>query len=317
MVCERFIIISNPASTNARTVERRIAELQAACPKAEIILVRTSPAGRAADRRILSKCSDKLGKGTLLCVAAGDGTINTVVEELMTDISLSKEARQTPVLPLWGGNANDLANMLNGPAYRARLQQILEQGRVIKVRPLKCHMIKCDGSSATHYASCYASFGASAFVAKVLARFVRRNSLFHKLPGGRFLQELAIVTKALMQAPTFAVRDDDKVRAIYERAFLKGSRFAKVGGVPQRLTDESFHAVTVKHKRFFSLMYRISEMVRRSRSPKFVKKHAKFTVLETAWAQFDGETVRVPAGTKVEISLSDQPLYALSLLLGK
>ncbi|HUC89678.1 MAG TPA: diacylglycerol kinase family protein [Patescibacteria group bacterium] len=312
---EQFVIISNPASTNAQRMQNRIAELKSLYPNAEITMIQTSPQGRAADKKILSRCADKLGQGSLLCVAAGDGTINTVVQELLTDTSLSKEASHTPLLPLWGGNANDLASMLNGPSYSASLKRILESGRIVTVSPLECHLTASDRAETIRYATCYASFGASAFVAGVLAKFVRRQSLLHKLPGGRFLQELSLVARALMQAPTFAIRDDDKIRAIYERAFLKGSRFAKTGGVPQRLTDDTFHAVTVGHKRLLTLMYRISEMTRRSRKSKFVRKHTSFTVLETAWAQFDGETERITAGTKIDVRLSKKPFYALSTRL--
>lgn len=316
MPYSRLIVISNPGSTNSGMIKRRISELRSACPEAEIILVSTSPQGRSADRRILSKHASKLGQGALICIAAGDGTINTVVEELMSDSSLSKSAKKTPILPLWCGNANDLACMLNGPKHRADLKRIIHEGRAVRMRPIECKMTDPGRESTTRYAASYASFGASAFVARVLAKFVRRNRLFYKIPGGRFMHELAIVSRSLMRAPTFAVREDDnKVRDIYERAFLKGSRFAKVGGIPQKLTNESFHVVTVSHKHFSAFMYRITEIIRKKRSRKFIKKQAKFMVLENAWAQFDGETVHIQPGTKVEVGLCKQPLYVLSLLL--
>lgn len=316
MSYSRLVVISNPASTNSSMVKRRISELQTACPEAEIIFVSTSPKGRPADKHILSKCAAKLGPGALICIAAGDGTINTVVEELMSDRSLPEFAKKAPILPLWCGNANDLACMLNGPKHRANLARIIAEGKAVTMHPIECKMTDPDGNKTTRYAASYASFGASAFVARVLARFVRRNRLLYKIPGGRFVHELAIVSRSLMRAPTFAVREqNDKVRDIYERAFLKGSRFAKVGGIPQKLTNESFHVVTVSHKHFSAFMFRIMEIIRKKRSRKFIKKQANFTVLEDAWAQFDGETVKIQPGTKIEVGLCKQPLYVLSLLL--
>lgn len=311
---KRFIVIRNPASTNAGRLQRRIDELRQVCPCAEIDVIRTS--SKEADQRLLEKCADKLGKDTLLCIAAGDGTINSIVRQLLTDKHLPKEAAQTPVLPLWCGNANDLAVMLNGPSRRAHIKNILERGRPVPVLPLECSLTDKDGGAPRKYiAICYASFGASAFAARLLHKFVRRHNFLHKIPGGRLLHEIAVVTRALAQSRRFSISEGDKSKAIYERIFLRGSHFAKVPATPLRLTDGSLQGATVKHKQFFALMMRIAAMGRGRR--RNTAGQAEFKVLDKAWAQFDGEIVQVPAGTKVKIHLSDKPFYALSTRLVK
>jgi hypothetical protein len=96
---------------------------------------------------------------------------------------------------------------------------------------------------------------------------------------------------------------------------LNGSRFAKVIGLPLRLTDEKFHRNTVERKNIIMLLLNvIGLLVDREVSKRAITQDT-FTIHDTVWAQFDGEPTRLASGTKAIIEVSKQPFYALSLRL--
>ncbi len=304
-----FIVVCNPKSTNARNTERRIAEIRSSSPDAEVIMIETSPKGYAVNKRLLGQYADKLGPHTLVCIAAGDGTINSVIEGLLSDPKLSPAARKTPILPLWCGNANDLAHMLNGKSYQAHIAHLLERGQIVKVYPLACTLT--GARSETRHAACYTSFGASAYTTQALGRAIRQQTLFHRWPLARFMQELGIVISAMRQAPVFRAAQDGRELTIFECIFFNGPRFAKVVGVRRRLTDRNFHKAIVERKRFSDVMISIFKLSRRN-SVALTATQAHFTALDDTWAQFDGEAVEIPAGTDVHITVASRPFYALT-----
>jgi hypothetical protein len=316
-VFTRIIVLRNPASTHAKNAQQRIAALRALTAPADFEIVETAAAGRDANKALLRRLGSKLGEHTLMCIAAGDGTVNIVVETLLTDNTLPDTARQTPILPLWGGNANDLAHMLNGPVWRRPLARILKKGTVTAVQPLKCTLTMPDGTTKIHLAVCYASFGASAFAAHRLAHPDTRHRRLDNMPGGRVAKELATVVRALMDAPQLAVREGAQTKKMYEHIFLKGSRFAKVQGVRLRLTDPHFYHTVMRKKRARTLFFHIWELTGPRAVQRVAGNHAAFTPQERLWGQVDGEVFSIPAGTKVEVSLSKRPVYLLNTLLGK
>ncbi len=311
----RFVILLNPASTHAKQVQKRIEELHKVCPDIPIDTIETSPQGaEATQKRLIAKRS-LLGPHTLLCIGGGDGTAGTTIETLLRSPELHEALRSTPILPLWGGNANDLAHMLNGTAYRRRLRDIFARGQIVPIHPLECRLTYKDGRREVHNAICYASFGATAFVAKRLSRAEHRNHPLGKLPGGRFLLEFITAFSAMLDAPTFRVEERGQPRAVYERTFSNGSRFAKIYRMRVNLTDNMFYLHTLEDKRFVSLLPRMVELSQKRLAERFLHDRASFTVTEPTQAQFDGEYIEIPAGTKVYVQLSQQPFYALSTLL--
>ncbi len=311
----RFVILLNPASTHAKQVQKRIDELRRLYPETPIDTIETSPSGMKATQKRLAAKRSWLGPGTLLCIGGGDGTAGTTIQTLLQHPELSSSVRSTPILPLWGGNANDLAHMLNGAAYRTRLRDVFAHGQIVPIHPLECRLTYKDGRREMHNAICYASFGATAFVAKKLSRAEHRNHPIGKLPGGRFLLEFITAFSAMLDAPTFRVEERGQPRAVYERTFSNGSRFAKIYRMRVNLTDNMFYLHTLEDKRFVSLLPRMVELSQKRLAERFLHDRASFTVTEPTQAQFDGEYIEIPAGTKVYVQLSPQPFYALSTLL--
>lgn len=311
-------VFYNPNSTNAAQSRSRIETLEELFPPGTVALIETSGDGTEANRRLLINIANKLGARTLLAVAGGDGSVNLLVDTLLRDPAFTQEQRRTTVLPLWGGNGNDLACMLNGPAGRVRLSKLLQSAKRIAVYPLRCEFTS-EEDAQTQLAICYASFGASAYAAQWLERLRGGKSLWHRVGIARFLYEIGMVSKAMLRSPRFSVEDDTTTHPVFDRIFINGSRYAKVAGVPQKLTDRQFYYVNVEQKKVSTLAFHITEIIRRHPDQYLIggKRTIGFTLRETALAQLDGEVMQLGPGTIVRISLNDEPFYALSTLLGR
>ncbi|HUB93388.1 MAG TPA: diacylglycerol kinase family protein [Verrucomicrobiae bacterium] len=313
----KCVILRNPRSTQAIQARQRIEMLRELFETDAITLFDTSPDGSEANRRLLQAHANLLGSHTLLAIAGGDGTVNLAVDTLLDANRFTPEQQQTTILPLWGGNGNDLAYMLNGAPGHLSIHDLLQTGRKVAVRPLHCE-ISVDGIVANYTAICYASFGASAYAAHQLEERLRdTRPFFHMFGIARFVHELGMVSHAMREAPRFVVEDSSTTHTVYERLFLNGPRLAKVNRGPLKLTDPQFYHITVDQKRLSSLAFHFSEM-RKNPSRYIVAdgQAVSFTVHEPTWAQIDGEVMRLTAGTHVRVSLNDQPFYAQSTLLG-
>jgi len=307
----RFLILHNPASTHSRQVGKRIKELRELFPSAPIDIIETARNGRQTTIKRLEAHVAGLQKDTLFCVAGGDGTANLVVEWLAQD-TLPGAVQRTPILPLWGGNANDLAHMLNGAAYRVRLRDLFHAAHIVPIYPLRCEITTKQGQTHVRIAACYIGFGATAAVARRLNESDHRSSRVHRIPGGRRILEALTLLRVLMHMPSFDIKEAGDTRRIYERSFINGSRMAKLHPLPVRLTDISIIKTTVDKRSPATLLRRL----RTAGSP--IEKTAAettFTCKGAVWAQFDGEPMRIAAGSTVTVNRANKPFYALSLRL--
>lgn len=312
---DRVVVIRNPVSTDAHKTRQRIDVLKRLLPESELHSIETVAGGIAANSALLRQHQDLLGPRTLLCIAAGDGTIHLILNSLLHDTELSDAAKKTPILPLWCGNANDLAYMLNGAWSPRRLRNILNRGKIVRIKPLDCSLRNVRGEETRYIASSYASFGASAYASQELERVIPRGSRTRRFVLSRFGQEVFAALRALAQAPTFTITSYGGTSVIFERTYLNGSRFAKVIGIPLRLTDDKFHRNTIEHKHPLTLFLSIIGLMTDREISKRAITHDTFTVHDTVWAQFDGEPVRLASGTEVTVAVSKQPFHALSLRL--
>lgn len=312
---DHIVVIRNPVSTDAHKTRQRIDVLQRLLPSSDLHIIETVAGGIQANSVLLRRHEKLLGPRTLLCIAAGDGTIHLILNSLLHDDKLSPLAKSTPILPLWCGNANDLAYMLNGAWSPRRLRNILNRGSVVQIKPLECTLRNVHGHEQRFVASSYASFGASAYASQELERVIPRGSPTRRFIISRFGQEVFASLRALAQAPTFTLTAHGRTSIIFERTYLNGSRFAKVIGIPLRLTDEKFHRQTVERKHIITLLLNLIGLMTDRQIAKRAISHDAFTVHDTVWAQFDGEAVRLASGTEVTIAVAEQPFYALSLRL--
>lgn len=315
MPFEHCIIISNPTSTQAEQAKFRIKDLLDLFGAERCTVLETSPKGRRANLDLLFMHANNLGSQTLLAIVAGDGTTSMYIEALLRDRRSTARIRKTVVLPLWGGNGNDLSHMLNGPSRRLSTRRMLQSGQTVAIRPLECRL-SLQGDETVHVAASYASFGASAYTAHQLEKLRGQKFRSHAFRATQFTHELGLVVRSMAKAPLFEIKDGDTVRPVYERIFVNGSRFAKVDTVPLKLTDDAFCEALVEQKKLLEVTQRAMELIRKSTVSQTKHKNAvNFSLRDDTWAQFDGEIVRLKAGTDVRIARSPQQFYAWSTVL--
>jgi hypothetical protein len=224
-----------------------------------------------------------------------------------------ESAKQTTIVPLWGGNANDLAHMLNGPVAKADIKTVVTEGKIVELYPMRItYRQPSDRKPTSYLATNYISFGASAAAAKAINRKDHRKSRLHKLPGGRLVRELMTIIKAMVSTPRFRVREDGDTFRVYERALINGPRFAKVERVALDLLEPKFSMATVERKRTASLIYHGLLLANRNQRSEMTTSRAHFMVLDPVIAQIDGESLELLAKTQITVEVSDVPLRALS-----
>ncbi len=310
---EKFIVFYNPASTNAKKSRKRINDLKELFPAREIEVVETSPDGYNANRKIVVELSKKFDDKTILCIASGDGTVSIVLDSLLFDKNISDKARKVPILPLWGGNANDLAIMANGHSRNTKTKQIFEKGVIKPIYTINFSI--ANGSKKySKNAACYASFGASAFATKKMETPKRRTRHIYKLPGTRLFAEASMVTYSFAKAKTFKAVIDGKTKDIYEYIFINGSRLAKLEATPMKLGGKEFYEAIFfsKHP---SILLNILKALRNRSYGRATRGPLEFEIKSEVDAQFDGELERISANTKIKVSSNTRPFYILTTKL--
>ena len=119
---QRVVILENPVSTRAAEMAVRLHGVHHEYGKSIVTLPTTGETER--DETALAEL---LEPGDVLCIAGGDGTVNLAVNVLAEE---EQSAKRIPILPVWGGNGNDLARTLNGSRGRRKVEQIIREGEV-------------------------------------------------------------------------------------------------------------------------------------------------------------------------------------------
>lgn len=311
----KFVVFYNPASTNARRSRKRIAELKDLFPSKDVLIVETSPEGLEANKKLIIREAKKFNDKTVVCIAAGDGTVSAVLDALFTARTLPAQTGKVPILPLWGGNANDLAYMANG-LPKTKLKDVFEKGSIVPIYPLNVKLTS-GGETTQKIAGCYVSFGASAYTAQQAELPKNKKRRIYLVPGARMATEMFIVAKSMLKAKTFTITLDNSRQTVYERIFVNGSRIAKVDRLPVRLNEKAFYEATLSHKNPKALLSLLSALkfFKNRTYGEVTEKDRSFVVNEEAWAQIDGEVVKLPKKTEVDISLSKTPFYVISMKL--
>lgn len=313
---DKFIVFYNPVSTNSRRSGKRIAELRELFPSKKVEVIETSSEGPEANKRLVVTKAKNFDSKTVICIASGDGTVSAVLEALMTSPQISTKARKVPVLPLWGGNANDLAHMINGLSHKTSLRKIFEQGAIVPIYPINVEF-KTRQQIESRVAACYVSFGASAFAAQQTELPKNKKKKIHVVPGVRMVNEMAVVAKSLIKSKPFTIEANDETLPVYERIFVNGSRIAKIDRLPVRLNQKAFYEATLSHKHPKALLSLLSalKILKNRTYGEVTEKDISFVLNNDTWAQIDGEVLKLPKNTQVKVSLSKIPFYVISTKL--
>lgn len=310
---EQIIAVYNPTSSNKSRAKARIIEMEELSGK-KVEIIKTDKSQKIFSEK-LTKRLNKISSPTLFLIGGGDGTVHDSLNIILNLKSKSALAN-IAVLPLWSGNANDFAFMLNGLSFNKKLFTIFSSGKIIDFKPLE---ITTENSGKTRriYAICYASFGASAFAANQLdLNSSRSRSPFASIPAIAMTKEFMGVFNAYRRAPTYnATVNNEKIK-IFEEAFTKGSRIAKINTMPVKLTDNAYYHAhqSAKHP---LLSRRFVQVITGQKFGKIVSKQTSFTIKNSTLAQFDGEVVKISKNSKITVKLSGKKIRAVSMKLSK
>jgi diacylglycerol kinase family enzyme len=308
----KCVVIINPASTNRQRALRLAKKLEVYFQAESIERLQIVPGEADKTHALIVKLSERLDEKTLVCVAGGDGTVSLIINILLQESKIPAKAKKAVILPLWGGNANDLASMINGSVYKINLERILKKGRVVAVHPLEVSMK--GEQSETKLAINYVSFGATAYAAKRVNQIDYQRKRLYRTPGIQLLAEAASAMRSIQQSKSFMVDIDGKSARLYDLILINGSRIAKVYRAPNRLTEKTFFELIIRRKHPVLLPY-FARILKALALERNLKTEHRLVVHEPTWAQIDGEVIKLPARTDIKVALSAAPFYLLSTKL--
>lgn len=303
----RILAITNAHSSNASRVKKKITSLE----KVLDTSINTIPTTKdpSVFERNFKEALQAIDKPVIVLIGGGDGTVHNVVKTIL-QFEL-KDPSSVIVLPIWGGNANDFAYMLNGLGIRKNLAEIIKHGKPVAIHPLEIELAG-KKTKKIDYAICYASFGASAFAAEALDKSgpARKGR-----PGSRsgmiIVGEVVRVISAFLHAPSFHAQINGKRVEIFEQVFTNGSRIAKMDRLPVNLTDKAFYKIAQPSKNP-AMILRMLKALTGKQIGEVTNKPVSFQVKEPVLGQYDGEVVKIPKNTVVNIRLSKKKVYALT-----
>jgi hypothetical protein len=295
------LLVVNPSGSSYRRSVRLRTSLEKSFSEKPLVTLRLSKKEFANPTKLRRELK-KLNADSLLAIIGGDGTVNAVISELLK--LEDKTPKKTTVLPLWGGNACDLAHMANG-RRRNSVRQILRRGQRIAVHPMEYRLSR-QRQAEVGFAMCYVSFGAVAFTADVLAKS-RLVHLAADIPAVRLMSEIGIGFVGLVKAKKFKTQSGE---SLYDLLLINGPRIAKLYRTPAKLSSPDFIELRVKHK-YPILLTHVSKLTRLwVRSITVKERH--LTVIEPTWMQYDGEVRRLDAKTAVRIKPARQSVFLLA-----
>ena len=301
---ENATALINPISTNNSRGLKRLERLEAVAPfKIRTINTSIEPEINKLLIRAALESSD------LLLVVAGDGTFNAVVRTIISN-NLSAQAKQTPVWSLGGGNAEDGTRESHTRFARSHPGKALPYTRSVSAYPI-CFEVKPPFKKPELYpAAFYATLGTSALIAseQYLNKPSHRSSRLGKLSLTRPLSEISVGLKGLSQAGLNRVESESGVKEFYDEGFINSHLMAKYFRFPTRLTrPEAFHYVAPN---IYSFLGNVSMSLAGLTKGDYFGPDDSFNFKTThdLYAQFDGESEKILAGSSVDVYLHDQPL---------
>lgn len=308
---ERAVVLKNPVSTRAGRsgTEAQIADIQQAFPKGFTVL-ETSP----ESAQTIDTLWSKLEEGDVLCIAGGDGTIRDAVEAT----SAEDYDKEIPLLPLWCGNANDLAVALNGKKYKRTPSTVLKEGRIASILPIRADITQANGKREKHIAANCMGIGASALLSAMLNERGHREKTGHEFKPVRSIREVLMLGKAIGNAEPFVLQiTGEEPAKLVDISIANGPRMGKYGKPPIKLEDTRFFISSVSDTRLRTAAKWCTRMITGIADPNsnYIEQGEEpetLRFLTPTMMQFDGEAAHYPAQTSLQISHHSRPFYALT-----
>lgn len=327
---EQFVVLINPTSSSYATVQHRLHQLRDT-PYGTKLTYLTTSKDPAHTRDQLHKT---LEEGFGLIIAGGDGSINYAVNDLLADDEIARWG--VPILPAGGGNADDSAHSLNGPPAKQSLFQILQQGRILPIMPIRTELIDVSGEASLRYGLSYVGLGGTALAAKLIDDDGHRHHRLYKYTSARTALEARLVIKTILEAQDFIIESAGHERTLSELTVANGRYEAKHGRWPLEIDEPQLYISEVGQKGLLRSALWLGRLA--SQSKPSLAGHIKppagyyvydrpsnepndgleFTLQHSpTYMHWDAEATLLSTGTHVDIRRSKQPIYAITTRLAE
>lgn len=245
----------------------------------------------------------------LVVVVGGDGTKSAAAETLCETGGI--------MLPLPGGNGNDLDTGLFGRNNRLSSLERLKYGAVIKIRPLDVAV-----NGVHQLASMYAGIGATGRGSAAMNHFFTR-----RLPGRNhdaiqsFYDLTVIPGTSVMSAP-FIVRENGNERWVTELSFVNGPSMAKYAIIPVLLEHpEAFVTERTLSPQLlpWALKGKLGTLIENGVTETYLREEqlrsfriGRILMRRSVTAHIDAQPFQIPVGSKVEVGISEKSFRAIS-----
>jgi diacylglycerol kinase family enzyme len=304
---ERLVVILNPKSSNAKTAERKVAELGETYPGRVI----TENIGDTAEDN-LNLLNRHLKPGDILVPAGGDGTISHLADHLLRP-ETPKNLRKAPILLLGTGRMNDIARMLNGEYYNDP-EYVLRHGRKLKIYPITCTMTPLNPGGKPHIITALHSigFGYSAEASKTYNEPGFRARQQKRYLVTREIELFKVSAEILKNAKYFDITYRGRKRKVLDITAANGSYIGKYYRLPSRLDRREFYFAISDDKSFLHTVRTIVELMTNSYSGGRITTRVAFILHKPVLAHIGGETFKTSTPCEVEIAVSKEPLIMIT-----
>ena len=314
-VYDRVVVLDNSRATNSRWAQGYLSALaDSEYVGDRLVTIETEPV--SADTKDKLDATVKLGD--VVVVKSGDKVVGDAADVLLDT--------QIPLLPIWAGNANDIARMLNGKPGRHGLLDIIRYGTAVELFPIRYQTTLPSGTRHTNTAANYVGFGLSGLISNGVNEPEHRQHPDYHKPGFRRRRENMIGVRAAMNQPSFGLTWEPGTSArlrtpqqrgaeLLDMTVAAGDRMGKRGHVlPVNLADRQLFVGHIEPGAVRTAIG-IGRLAFRHAQGQHLEpgEMLAFRLATDAWMHADGDARLLPADTVERIWLSNESYRALSM----
>ena len=330
------VVLNETSTQHKRVLKQEVADLESILGE-RVKRIYTDPDKSTTQERV-AEC---IKEGDLIVSAGGDGVDHTIVETLLRYPGLDEKARRTPMLSLFGGNANQGPAELTPKRHLKKppIEEVLNHGKVIdayagevKFEAAENLEYFDDENPFTTIESLFIYFtgiGATGHSANKLHR-VRMNRLRID-PTGRNLIDAPAVLRGIAKArrnkfkisetsyetahPEVIVSKSEEESA-YELSYTNGKYIAKIGRLSSRLEVPDIYKVVLTDGRWPAISRDVAAMVigrlTGDHIPSDLTSRIDYMALSqdpgtTLMGHIDGDHILLPRNGSMEVKLHPIP----------
>jgi hypothetical protein len=247
------------------------------------------------------RLAEVLQPDDLVAPVGGDGTKNAVMRAML--------AKGGVMLPIPGGNGNDLERSLHGRQAWPSPLQLLREGEPVSIHPIQ---VAVEGMS-TLYAINYFGIQATAKGSYTMDQSWYRNLPVADRAEMRAIYEFLLLPPIAFFSRPFFVKENDIVRMAVDMSFMNGSSMAKHGKPPVDIADP--HLFMTECRLPLDLLPWAIRGVRGTMNGEYLEKGRQraFRLGRTVLAHIDAQTFKIPEDREVTVSVAEKPFKALRL----